>query len=140
MADVLTKKTFQFELVSPEKLLASEEASMVVIPGGAGDFGVLADHAPVLSSIRPGVVSVHLPSGEIKKIFVAGGFADVNGSLCSVLAEEAINVNDIDRAAVETNLKNLREDLDLAKDDVVKMAHVKKQIAINEAKIAVLAA
>src|ERR1700744_4263440 len=98
MADKITDKTFKFELVSPERILASEEVGMVVVPGGDGDFGVLAEHAPLVSTIRPGVVAVYMPSGEVKKIFVSGGFADVTGTLCSVLAEEAVNVNEIDRS------------------------------------------
>lgn len=139
MADKLTDKTFQFELVSPERVLASEEASMVVIPGEAGDFGVLADHAPLLSSIRPGVVTVTSPSGEQKKIFVAGGFADVGGKTCSVLAEEAISVADLDRGALEGQLKNLEDDLGFAKDDAVKAAGIRGLIEVTKAKIAAAA-
>jgi F-type H+-transporting ATPase subunit epsilon len=139
MADAPASKTFQFELVSPEKVLASEQASMVVIPGEAGDFGVLAGHAPLLSSIRPGTVTVTLPGGEQKKVFVAGGFADVNGTNCSVLAEEAVNVNEIDRATVEQQLKNLEDDLGFAKEDPVKAASVRAQIAVAQAKLAATA-
>lgn len=136
MADKLTEKTFQFELVSPERVLASEEAYMVVIPGEAGDFGVLADHAPLLSSIRPGVVVVTSPSGEQKKIFVAGGFADVSGKICSVLAEEAVNVDDLDKSAIETEIKNLEDDLGFAKDDAVKSAFLARQLDVAKAKAA----
>jgi len=139
MADTFTNKTFQFELVSPESILASEEASMVTVPGEAGEFGVLADHAPLLSSLRPGVVSVHLPSGEIKKIFVAGGFADVGGRLCSVLAEEAVNVNDLNRVQIEESLKALRDELEQAKDDALKAAHIRHRIEITQAKLAAAA-
>lgn len=137
--DLVASGTFQFELVSPEKVLASEQARMVVIPGEAGDFGVLVNHAPLLSSIRPGVVTVTLASGEEKKIFVAGGFADVSGTLCSVLAEEAVNVNEIDRAATEQQLKNLEDDLGFAAADPVKAASVRAQIQIAQAKIAAAA-
>ena len=136
MSETFTKKTFQFELVSPESVLASEEVSMVVVPGEAGEFGVLAEHAPLLSSIRPGVLSLHMPTGEVRKIFVAGGFADVNGKLCSVLAEEAVNVNDLSRAKVEEELKNLKEDMDFSKEDSVKSAHLRRQIGIVQAKLA----
>ena len=135
MADKLTDKTFQFELVSPEKILVSEQASMVVVPGEAGDFGVLADHAPLLSSVRPGVVSVTTPDGASKKIFVAGGFADVSNNVCSVLAEEAVNVNEIDRAAVEKQLSDLKDELSFAKEDVVKAAFIQQQIEVAAAKL-----
>lgn len=139
MSETFTHKTIPFELVSPECILVSEEATMVVIPGEAGDFGVLADHAPLLSSLRPGVVSVYLPSGEVKKIFVAGGFADVNGQLCSVLAEEAINVNDLNRAQLEESVKNLQDDLEFSKDDVAKAAHLREQLIVAKAKLAAAA-
>lgn len=139
MADTFTSKTIPFELVSPERVLASEEAAMVVIPGEAGDFGVLADHSPLLSSLRPGVVSVHLPSGEVKKIFVAGGFADVGGQSCSVLAEEAVNVSDLNRAELEESVKNLQDDVEFAKDDAAKAAHLRGQLEIAKAKLAAVA-
>jgi F-type H+-transporting ATPase subunit epsilon len=135
MAEAPTTKTFQFELVSPEKILVSEEASMVVIPGEAGEFGVLAGHAPLLSSLRPGIVTITLPTGEQNKFFVAGGFADVNGTLCSVLAEDAVNVNDIDKAALEQQVKNLEDDLVFAKDNAVKAAHLRESIALVQEKL-----
>ena len=136
MADKLTDKTFKFELVSPERILASEEASMVVVPGTEGDLGILAEHAPLVSSIRPGTVAVHLPSGDVKKIFVTGGFVDVDGKLCSVLAEEAVNVSDIDRGKTEQSLKDLRDELAGAGEDAVKKANALRNIAIAEAKLA----
>lgn len=130
---------FQFELVSPERILVSEKAAMVVIPGEEGDFGVLPFHAPVLSSIRPGVVSVTGIDGTQKRIFVAGGFADVNDNHCALLAEEAVNVQDLDRAKLEEKLSNLHDDLNFAKDDAAKTAHIRKAIDVTKAKIAAIA-
>ena len=136
MADaVTTSQTFQFELVSPEKILVSEQAKMVVVPGEAGDFGVLAQHSPLLSSIRPGVVTLFTPDGETKRIFVAGGFADVNPESCSVLAEEAMNVSDLDRGKLEGQLKDLEEDLAGSKSDPLKSALLQTQLDITRAKI-----
>lgn len=135
MADTLTDKTFQFELVSPEKILASIEARMVIVPGEDGDFGVLADHAPLLSSMRPGTVTVTAADGTQRKIFVSGGFADVDGTQCSVLAEEAVDVETLDRDALSGALKNLEDDLDFAKEDAVKTAHIQNQIKVTKAKI-----
>jgi F-type H+-transporting ATPase subunit epsilon len=135
MADAPVNATFQFELVSPEKILVSEEVKMVVVPGEEGDFGVLAQHAPLLSSIRPGVVSVTTLTGEVRRIFVAGGFADVSPSLLSVLAEEAVNVSDLDKGALEQSLKNLEDDLSFAKDDPAKSALLSSQIDITKEKI-----
>ena len=65
----------QFELVSPERLLVSEEVEMVVVPGTEGDFGVLVDHAPVMASVRPGVLEIHNEGADIRRIFVSGAFA-----------------------------------------------------------------
>ncbi|MFH1158101.1 MAG: ATP synthase F1 subunit epsilon [Pseudomonadota bacterium] len=139
MAEFLTNKTFRFELVSPERIVVSGDAAMVLVPGKTGDFGVLAGHAPLSSSIRPGIVSVHLPSGEVRKIFVAGGFADVSGEFCSVLAEDAVDVNDLNRAETENTLKALQADLDTAEDDAVTLTKLRRQIVIAEAKIAACA-
>ncbi len=135
MSETFTNKTIQFDLVSPERILVSEQVAMVIVPGGAGDFGVLADHAPLLSSVRPGVVSVYAPSGEIRKIFVTGGFADVNGKVCSVLAEEAVNVNEIDRAKESEKLKSLEGGLAEAGDDAAKKASLQRDIDITRARL-----
>jgi F-type H+-transporting ATPase subunit epsilon len=109
---------------------------MVVVPGGDGDFGVLADHTPLISTIRPGVVTVTMPTGDVKKIFVSGGFADVDGKICSVLAEEAVNVNEIDRAKAEQALSDLRAELASVGDDAVKKDNLALSITIAEAKLA----
>jgi F-type H+-transporting ATPase subunit epsilon len=134
MADA-SGKPFQFELVSPEKVLFSGEASMVVIPGEEGDFGVLYNHAPLLSSIRPGVVTITLPSGEKKAVFVANGFADVDDNVCSVVAEEAEPVIEIDRAAVEEKLKTLRESLARAAGNIEQSAPIYAEISAAEEKL-----
>lgn len=124
-----------FELVSPARLLLSEDVDMVVIPGAEGDFGVLPEHAPLVSSIRPGVINVYDGNDISQRIFVAGGFAEVTPEGCTVLAEEAVAVGDIDRAAVESDLGNLRDDLSDAKDEAEAGA-IARRIAVAEAKIA----
>jgi len=136
MADaIINAGTFQFELVSPERVLVSEEAKMVVVPGAAGDFGVLPKHSPLLSSIRPGVVTITAADGSVRKIFVAGGFADVNPDICSVLAEEAIAVEELDRPALEAALKTLEDDAAFAKEDAIKLASVQREIDVIKAKL-----
>ncbi len=111
MADKL-----HFELVSPEKLLMSTDVDMVVVPGVDGDFGVLINHAPVVSTLRTGILEVH--NGEtLEKILVVSGFAEVNPDGLTVLAEEAIHLTDVDRAALEADLKNAEEDVADAKDE-----------------------
>src|SRR3546814_18109535 len=105
-----------FELVSPERLLLSEEVDMVVVPGEEGDFGVLTRHAPLISTLRPGVIKVHDGGSVTQQIFVAGGFAEVTPTRCTVLAEQALPVADIDSAAAERPLSDARHDLLHAKD------------------------
>src|SRR6202521_4034680 len=94
----------QFELVTPERLIVSSEVEMVVIPGTEGNFGVLPGHAPLISSIRPGTIDAYTGKDIAERIFVAGGFAEVTNKRCTVLADEAIHVNALDRAAIEAEL------------------------------------
>ena len=112
----MAETAVQFELVSPEQLLLSEDVEMVVVPGGEGDFGVLPGHSPMISTVRPGVIHVFASGSVSSRIFVAGGFAEVTGARCTVLAEEALPVDDIDRAQVETDLQNATEDIRISDD------------------------
>jgi F-type H+-transporting ATPase subunit epsilon len=122
----------EFELVSPERLLLSEQVDMVVVPGAEGDFGVLPRHAPLISTLRPGVIRV-FEGREVKnRIFVAGGFAEVTPERCTVLAEEAVPLKDIDVATIDQQLKDLGEDLADAKTDEEKAA-IAKRIAVRQA-------
>lgn len=128
-----------FELVSPERLLLSEDAEMVVVPGADGVFGVMARHAPLISSLNPGVVAIHR-SNRAKadqRFFVDSGFAEVTGERCTVLAEHAIDVAEIDRAEIETELKNAREDVVDAKDPKERAA-AERRVVINENKLRAL--
>lgn len=127
----------EFELVSPEKLLLSEPVDMVVVPGGDGNFGVLPRHSPLISTVRPGVIDVYNKGAVEKRIFVAGGFAEVTGERCTVLAEEAVQVEEIDRAETEQALKDARDDLTDAKDAAEKDA-AESRIKVLEAKLAAL--
>ena len=105
-----------FEMVSPERLLLSEEVTSVTVPGTDGDFTVFAAHAPVLSTMRPGVVDVQKASGE-ERIFVRGGFAEVNPAGLIILAEEAIAMADLNKEALAQQIQNAQEDVDDASDD-----------------------
>jgi len=129
--------SIQFELVSPERLLVSQAVEMVVVPGAEGDIGVLPGHAPLISNVRPGMIAVFEGSKVAQRIFVAGGFAEVTPERCTVLAEAAMPVEDIDRAAVEAEMRAAREDLAEAKDDNER-SRLEQTLAIGEAKIAVL--
>ena len=95
-----------FELVSPEKLLFSGDVEQVDIPGVEGDFGVLADHAPTVATIRPGILTIHV-GGAQQKIVVLGGFAEVSDKGLTVLAEVAEAVEDIDRALIAARITEL---------------------------------
>jgi F-type H+-transporting ATPase subunit epsilon len=107
----------KFELVSPERLLMSAEVQQVTVPGVEGDFTVLARHAPVLSTVRPGVVTVVPESGGEDRIFVRGGFAEVNPEGLTLLAEQAIPMAELDREALAGQIRNAEEDVADAKND-----------------------
>ena len=128
----------EFELVSPERLLFSGPVEMVVVPGTEGDFGVLPRHTPMISTVRPGVIRVYEGGAVRESIFVAGGFAEVTPARCTVLADQTVPIEDIDRAAAEQQLKDAREDLaDATTDDERKAAE--KAIAVAEAMLKVQA-
>ena len=95
-----------FELVSPAKLSFSGEVEQVDIPGAEGDFGVLADHAPMVATVRPGILTVHAGGGA-QKIVVLGGFAEVSAKGLTVLADVAEAVEDIDRAMIASRISEL---------------------------------
>lgn len=127
-----------FHLVSPERELFSGPVDQVVVPGSEGDFAVLPKHAPVMSAIRPGAISV-TDGGTVRKIFVLGGFADVTPEGLTILAEEAVDLADVDAGKLEGDLKNAREDLADAKDDASRtaaQAKIDRLEAIASAKAA----
>jgi len=99
----------EFELVSPQRLLVSEPVEMVVVPGAEGDLGVLPGHSPLIATVRPGVIAIHEDTAIKERIFVAGGFCDISPSHCTVLAEEAVRVEDIDRNAAEQRLEAAKQ-------------------------------
>lgn len=123
-----------FELVSPEKLLLSEDVDMVVVPGAEGDFGVLSGHTPLISTVRPGVIATYHGNDVDKRIFVAGGFAEVTAERCTVLAEEAIMIGDIDRAQAEARLAAARDALSEASSETAR-AEAETQMLVAEAMI-----
>lgn len=126
----------QFELVSPAKLLVSSAVDMVVVPGTEGDFGALPRHSPVISTVRPGVIDIHDAGKVADRIFVAGGFAEVNEERITVLAEEAIPVADLTAAMVEERLVAAKDALDDARTEAEKVAAEKKIAVANAMKAA----
>ncbi|MGB7287675.1 MAG: F0F1 ATP synthase subunit epsilon [Salaquimonas sp.] len=115
-------QAFPFELVSPEKLLVSGEASEVLIPGTEGYFQVLANHAPFMSTIKPGVVEVKMADGAASRYVIFGGFADVSPNGLSILAEHATNVADLNKEDLAKRVQDAKEDLADAKDEDAKTA------------------
>lgn len=97
------------EIVSPEKLLLSRDVDMVVIPAAEGDMGVLEGHAPMMVMLRGGVVSLYEGDRVVESLFVAGGFAEVTPERCTVLAGEAMPVNEIERSEAEKRLRDAEE-------------------------------
>jgi F-type H+-transporting ATPase subunit epsilon len=112
---------FHFELVSPERLIFSGEVEQVVVPGSEGVFTVLENHAPTMSTIRPGVIEVTSASGA-SKLFVRGGFADVSDKGLTILAEQAIPVAELDGAKIDADLRAAEEDVEDASTEAAREA------------------
>ena len=111
--------TVEFELVAPERLLLSTQVSMVVVPGAEGDFAALPGHAAFISGIRTGIIDVYENSTDVidRRIFVSGGFAEVTPERCTVLADEAVALDEADRNAADQRLKAAQEALAAADSD-----------------------
>jgi F-type H+-transporting ATPase subunit epsilon len=129
---------FKFELVSPERLLVSAEIEQVVVPGSEGDFTMLAHHAPLLTSLRPGVLDIGSGGTERRRYFVRGGFAEVGPAGLTVLAETAIDLVELDRAALDQTIKDAEEDVADATEDgardraKTRLDHLRQvQLALN---------
>ena len=103
--------SFKFELVSPERLLVSQDVETVVVPGTEGEMTVMANHAPLMTSIQPGIVTATLPDGKSERYVVFGGFAEIQPDNCTVLAESATEVSALDPADIAQRISNAREDV-----------------------------
>ena len=125
MADIAKTKVV-FELVTPTALAVSEDVDMVVVPGIEGDFGVLPGHTPVLTTIRPGVISMYIGDEITKSLFVEGGFVEANPEGCTVLAEGATDIVEISAEDAQARLVSARDALvnsdDATADNEVKVA------------------
>jgi F-type H+-transporting ATPase subunit epsilon len=129
--------TFHFDLVSPEKLLFSGEVNQVDVPGSEGDFGVLAGHAPVVTTLRPGILVIFGESGELP-VVVNGGFAEVGPAGLTVLADMAVPRDEFDLAALAGTIKDTEEDIADAKEDWQrdKLGHKLAQLKALQAALA----
>jgi F-type H+-transporting ATPase subunit epsilon len=108
--------TFKFEVVSPERVLVASDAEQVLVPGSDGDFTVLPGHAPVISTLRPGILDVKV-AGATKRYFVKGGFAEVEPDRLTILAASAIDLADPATDRVKAELAAAEAELQSATDD-----------------------
>ena len=102
---------FKFELVSPEKLLFSGNVEQVLVPGAEGDMTIMAKHAPLITTLRPGLLEIDFPDGSRQRFFARGGFAEVIPAGLTVLAERAINLDDLDRTQLAQDISDAEEDV-----------------------------
>ena len=102
--------TVTFELVSPSQLLESSDVDMVLIPSVEGDMGVLPGHSAVIAKLRPGTIAIFEKGKVIRRLFVSGGVAEVNTTSCTVLAEQAVDIESIDTSAVQSELASASDD------------------------------
>jgi F-type H+-transporting ATPase subunit epsilon len=114
--------TFKFELVTPERMVVSEEAAQVVVPGTEGAFTVLPGHAPVISALRPGVIDATLGDGRSVRAFVKSGFAEVDADRLVILAERALNVEKMDASTISEELEAAESEFSAASGDAERMA------------------
>jgi F-type H+-transporting ATPase subunit epsilon len=130
--------TFHFDLVSPERILFSGQVSQVDVPGAEGDFGVLANHAPLVSTVRPGILVIFNERGEKLPVVINGGFAEVSPAGLTVLADMAVPRDEFDIAVLAGEIKDTEEDVadeqDAWKRD--KLAHRLSQLKALQAALA----
>ena len=140
----------QFELVTPERLLISTEVEMVVVPGSEGNFGVLPGHAPLISTIRPGTIDIYQGQAITERIFVVGGIAEVTPERCTVLADEAMPPDSLDRGALDAELTEIEGNLPSLREQAARatgadrerlsaeLRHLERRQAVARAKLQVL--
>ena len=116
-----------FELVTPERLLLSEPVEMVVVPGTEGNFGVLPGHAPLISMIRPGMIEIYEGQTVTRRIFVVSGIAEVTPERCTVLADEAVSPDTLDRSTIEADLRIVEGNLPSLRDQVARAADTDRE-------------
>ncbi|AIL13020.1 hypothetical protein IM40_05095 [Candidatus Paracaedimonas acanthamoebae] len=111
-----------FSIVSPERLLLTDNVDMVIIPGSQGDFGVLPSHSPMVSTLRPGLVTIY-NNGDIKeRVYVADGFAHITETGCTVLSEESIFLAEMDIEMLEETIKKAKQELEDSRTEEEKSA------------------
>lgn len=130
---------FLFELVSPERLMFAGDVLSVVVPGTEGEFTVLKDHAPLMSTLKPGIVTIAEAGSKTSRLFVRGGFADVNPAGLTILAETALPLEELDRARLDAEIKQASDDVAAAKGDEPRRLAQEKLDQLNELRAATAA-
>ncbi|WP_293866785.1 F0F1 ATP synthase subunit epsilon [uncultured Alsobacter sp.] len=130
--------TFNFELVSPERLLFSGPVQQVVVPGTEGDFAVLKDHAPVMATLRPGVAVVTDEKGATQRLFVRGGFAEVSANGLTILAEQAVPVEEVTDEVIAAEVKAAEKEFADATTDEGRRVAAEKLAQLLEVRDAFL--
>lgn len=128
--------SFHFELVSPERLLFAGEVEAVIVPGSEGQFTVMRDHAPFMSTMKPGVVEVVETASRKQRLFVRGGFADVSSGGLTILAEQAIPVEELNLERIDAEIRYAEEDLSDAQTDEARRVAGEKIAQLRETKAA----
>lgn len=126
-------ETLPFELVSPEKILLKTQVEMVVVPGHEGDMGVLPRHAAVISTLRPGVIQTYLNGDVCDRVFISGGFVNINERGCTVLSEECLFLKDIDEKDLELFIQNTRDEIKIARSEQ-EAQDLERQLKLAELK------
>lgn len=127
--------TFNFDLVSPERQVFSGPVEQVVVPGAEGDFGVLAGHEPFVSTIRPGILTVHA-EGQPMRLFVRGGFAEISGGTLTVLAETATAVEDLQPDEIDKAIAEAEGDLAVVTTDAARSRLAERLDQLKSVKMA----
>ncbi|GAB6855473.1 ATP synthase F1 subunit epsilon [Asaia astilbis] len=126
----------QVEIISPEKLLFQKEVEMAVLPGEEGDIAAMPDHAPIMLLLRGGIVSLYENGVVTERFFVSGGFADITADRCTILADEALTIDEIVVSEAQTRLETLEVELtNVAADDIADQDRLSRKIQAARAAI-----
>lgn len=124
----------RFQLVSPEKMLYADDVSMVTIPASKGEMGILPNHAPMVVTLKPGIINVYQEYTIEEKIFIGGGFANVNEKGCQVMAGEGIHVADIHPEEIQAHIEEVMQELEADQEEDVR-ASLEENLSIAKTKM-----
>lgn len=128
----------EFELVTPDQVLVSQFADLVVVPGSEGYLGVMPGHVPLVSALKAGVVDIHQDGLVASRLFIASGIVEITRQHCTVLTEEAFPVEQLDREQLEQQSRELQEDLEQASDEAVR-SELTQHLDLCREKLAAIA-